>query len=251
MVFETVICGIDGTPEAVEAARQAARLATPEARLVLLEVVNPGAAAPAGEAITASVDELEAEAREALEQARSEIGRGELCQLKGLPVPTLLRALEREAADLVVLGAHHRSRAVGIVLGSVATAMLHDAPCSVLVARRGEEAEWFPRSIVAGLDGSPESRAALAAAREVAGRTGASLAALAALGREDARVEAIRAAAGDVPLVEVDRGPVDALVAADADLLVLGSRGLHGLRALGSVSERVAHRAPCSVLVVR
>jgi nucleotide-binding universal stress UspA family protein len=26
---------------------------------------------------------------------------------------------------------------------------------------------------------------------------------------------------------------------------------LHGVAALGSVSERVAHRAPCSVLVVR
>jgi nucleotide-binding universal stress UspA family protein len=31
----------------------------------------------------------------------------------------------------------------------------------------------------------------------------------------------------------------------------VGSRGLHGLRALGSVSERVAHDASCSVLVVR
>jgi nucleotide-binding universal stress UspA family protein len=37
----------------------------------------------------------------------------------------------------------------------------------------------------------------------------------------------------------------------EADLLVLGSRGLHGLRALGSISEQVAHRATCSVLVVR
>ena len=56
------------------------------------------------------------------------------------------------------------------------------------------------------------------------------------------------------PFAEVvDERPVDALVAAaaDADLLVVGSRGLHGLRALGSVSERVAHRAGCSVLVVR
>jgi nucleotide-binding universal stress UspA family protein len=34
-------------------------------------------------------------------------------------------------------------------------------------------------------------------------------------------------------------------------LVVLGSRGLTGVRALGSVSERVAHRAPCSVLVAR
>jgi nucleotide-binding universal stress UspA family protein len=47
--------------------------------------------------------------------------------------------------------------------------------------------------------------------------------------------------------------PVAALVAAaaGADLLVVGSRGLHGLKALGSVSERVAHEAGSSVLVVR
>jgi nucleotide-binding universal stress UspA family protein len=33
--------------------------------------------------------------------------------------------------------------------------------------------------------------------------------------------------------------------------LVGGSRGLHGLKALGSGSERVAHQARSSVLVVR
>jgi nucleotide-binding universal stress UspA family protein len=36
-----------------------------------------------------------------------------------------------------------------------------------------------------------------------------------------------------------------------ADLIVVGSRGLRGLKALGSVSERIAHQASCSVLVVR
>jgi nucleotide-binding universal stress UspA family protein len=36
-----------------------------------------------------------------------------------------------------------------------------------------------------------------------------------------------------------------------ASLLVIGSRGLHGVHALTSVSERVAHEAPCSVLVLR
>jgi nucleotide-binding universal stress UspA family protein len=47
--------------------------------------------------------------------------------------------------------------------------------------------------------------------------------------------------------------PAHALLTAatGCDLLVVGSRGLHGIRALGSVSERVAHEAPCSVLVVR
>jgi nucleotide-binding universal stress UspA family protein len=50
-----------------------------------------------------------------------------------------------------------------------------------------------------------------------------------------------------------DADPVTSLVAVsrEVDLLLVGSRGLHGLRALGSVSERVAHRAACSVLVVR
>jgi nucleotide-binding universal stress UspA family protein len=38
---------------------------------------------------------------------------------------------------------------------------------------------------------------------------------------------------------------------ATADLLVVGSRGVHGMAALGSVSEQVAHRAGCSVLVIR
>ena len=54
------------------------------------------------------------------------------------------------------------------------------------------------------------------------------------------------------PLEWDRRPPVEALLAHvdEADLLVVGSRGLHGFGALGSASERVAHRAPCSVLVV-
>jgi nucleotide-binding universal stress UspA family protein len=36
-----------------------------------------------------------------------------------------------------------------------------------------------------------------------------------------------------------------------ASLIVIGARGVTGVRALGSVSERVAHAAACSVLVAR
>ena len=36
-----------------------------------------------------------------------------------------------------------------------------------------------------------------------------------------------------------------------ASLVVVGSRGLGGARSLGSVSERVAHCVPSSVLIVR
>lgn len=58
----------------------------------------------------------------------------------------------------------------------------------------------------------------------------------------------------DVQGLEFDeRKPVDALVEASkaSDLMIVGSRGLHGLQSVGSVSERVAHHASCSVLVVR
>jgi nucleotide-binding universal stress UspA family protein len=42
----------------------------------------------------------------------------------------------------------------------------------------------------------------------------------------------------------------EAARAAQSSVIVIGRRGVGGLRALGSVSERVVHRAQCSVLVV-
>jgi nucleotide-binding universal stress UspA family protein len=47
--------------------------------------------------------------------------------------------------------------------------------------------------------------------------------------------------------------PVRALVvaSANADLVVVASRWLHGLKSVRSVSERVAHEARCSTLIVR
>jgi nucleotide-binding universal stress UspA family protein len=50
--------------------------------------------------------------------------------------------------------------------------------------------------------------------------------------------------------------PCDALIAVaqdvDADLIVVGSRGMTGVKrfVLGSVPNKIAHHAPCSVLIV-
>jgi nucleotide-binding universal stress UspA family protein len=142
----------------------------------------------------------------------------------------LLDELAATHATLAVVGAGPRSRVAGAARASVATQLVHAAPCSVLVVRDVADVSTFPRSIVVGDDRSLGAARALAAAEELHDRFGASLHVLA----DEAR-------------------PVEALVAAseDADLVVVGSRGLRGLRALGSVSERVAHAARCSVLVVR
>jgi nucleotide-binding universal stress UspA family protein len=152
---------------------------------------------------------------------------------------------------VLAVGSHGIGRVAGILTGSVATAVVHRAHCSVLIARAGGSAGPFPSRIVVGVDGSALSLEAVWIAQRLAERVGAKLeliaAAGAAAGSADPQVHGL----GEVRRDE--RDPVVALLAAcdDAALLVVGSRGLGGVRALGSVSERVAHRAPVSVLVVR
>ena len=133
----------------------------------------------------------------------------------------------------------------------MSTYLLHEAPCSVLIARGSVDAEPWPQRIVVGVDGSADSARAVEVATALAARFDADLRAIVAT--HDARVdlEAVRRIA---PECEVHDGrALDILEAASesADLIVLGSRGLRGLRALGSLSERIAHEARCSVLVVR
>ncbi len=161
------------------------------------------------------------------------------------------RSRLRVGAGVLAVGTHRSSRRRGLVLGSLVTELIHRAPCSVFVARPGRgDDPWRPRSIAVGVDGSACSLEALSVAKELAERLGVDLRVIGATGGKPVEVEALTAlgCVGPDP-----RRPVDALVEAgeEADMLVVGSRGLHGLASLGSVSERVAHRARCSVLVVR
>lgn len=52
------------------------------------------------------------------------------------------------------------------------------------------------------------------------------------------------------PSGHVTQEIIEAAKAKGSSLIVSGRRGLHGIRALGSVSERVVHRAECSVLLI-
>jgi nucleotide-binding universal stress UspA family protein len=150
---------------------------------------------------------------------------------------------------LIAVGSHGRRRAAGLLLGTVAARMLRDATCSVLIARPARDPNAWPETIVAGVDGSVESAAASEAARFVAERFGGSFRAIAST-KDQLDREAALAIAPE--LEERGEPAVDVLVAASesADLVVVGNRGLQGLKALGSVSERVAHQARSSVLVI-
>lgn len=136
-------------------------------------------------------------------------------------------------------------------------------------------------TIVVGVDGSPESRAALRWALAEARLRGADVQAVYVwsipvipgrelgpsyvLPMEDLRAEAgavLDAVLADevtdgvqVTPVVVEGNPADMLVEAgkEADLLVVGSRGHGGFAGLllGSVSAQLAHHAACPLVIVR
>jgi nucleotide-binding universal stress UspA family protein len=253
-VFSRVLVGVDGSEESREAARQAAKLAA--GALTLLAVYDTTDALIGGTGIGVPVyydEDVQREAaKDALEQARQEVASvkptGKI--VRGVIWDALIREVERAQDTLIAVGSHGVGRMAGIVIGSVATEIVHKAPCSVLVARK--TSDEFPRRIVVGIDGSAESAAAYAAARQIAERFHAELWPVVAHGGKavDRRMVDLLA---EHRCEELPDEPVKALVAAsaDADLLVVGSRGLHGVKALGSVSERVAHQARSSVLIVR
>jgi nucleotide-binding universal stress UspA family protein len=249
--FGRILVGIDGTEAAYEACRQIAHLAEPEATIDAVAVVHVGAAVAAALEAARVPDTLQRRAEVALDRAVSILGRRTRARsVDGFVVPVLLDEIDRIGAGLLALGSHGHRRATEIVIGGVAGELLHKAPCSVLIARRSATGA-FPHRLVVGHDGSTHADYALEVAEHLARRGGAALHVVAAVRGKHVDLEHVRLRTPSCE--EVDRHPVAALVhaAADADLLVLGSRGLHGLRALGSVSERVAHQAPCSVLVIR
>jgi nucleotide-binding universal stress UspA family protein len=248
--FARILVGVDSTEASLEAVRQGERLRDPGGSLDVVTALELAVTAQAGFAATPAAAQLEAEAQEALEAARKAVPGGSFRVVEGRADQVLLDEARAVDATLVAVGSHEISRPVGIALGSVATTLLHTAPCSVLLAREPQQ-EAFPRRIVVGVDGSAEAELAAAVAFALGERIGAEVWPVAARDGKDFDISAVDGIATNV-LVE-DGSPVDALVAAaaEAGLLVVGSRGLTGVRALGSVSERVAHQAPCSVLVVR
>jgi len=254
-VFSRTLAGIDGSPESYEAARQAALLRDVEGELTLLavwEVVAPlllvGTGAQ-GAPVDPDADRKAAESTlsEAF-QVVAPYSSPAAKLVRGVPSLQLLDEIERAQDTLVAVGSRGLGRLEGVLSGSVATELIHRSPCSVLVARR--PADCFPGMITVGVDGSPESAAAYAAAHYLARRFGADLTAIVARGDVDDRLVAMILGEHHT---RSEGDPVDVLTAASSSsgLIVVGSRGLHGFRALGSVSERVAHQASCSTLIVR
>lgn len=259
--FADVLCAVDGSRGSAEAVRQAIALSGPGASLSFIAVYHA-----IGTGLAAQADLSEQRARDALEDAAL------LARQAGVRASTELRAGARasdvlldEGAkhDLLVIGCYGGSRIGGIMLGNVATRIAHHSDRPLLVARRTVDGSDFPQGILLATDGSAGSWAAARVAAQVAKarRSELRVAHVPTGAHPERRREVVKQlamierATGDAAEVSETPGqPAERIAEAArahlSSLIVIGRRGLKGLKALGSVSERVVHRAPCSVLVV-
>ena len=219
---------------------------------------------------------------DAVSSARAEAPTVEVTStlLMGGAASAILRSADDAA--LIVLGSRGLGGFRGLLLGSVGQQVSAHAKAPVVVVRGDSDRDVSQRVVVA-IDGSPASQDAVGFAFEFASRHGLALHALHAwefpvfdapgvtvpptmaleeIGDDEIRVTA-EALAGwaekfpDVRLTsEAVQGSAEQLVvdaSANADLLVVGSRGRGGFTGLllGSVSQAALHHAHCPVVVVR
>lgn len=258
--FMDILCAVDGSRGSKEALRQAIALGGAGATVHFVAVSSERTF---GE--RAQVDLSEARAREALDDAAySAHQAGVDSSARLLHGASTADQLLAEAArhDLLAIGCHGGPRLGGVVTGATATQIAHRTEGPLLVARSSEGNE-FPQSILLATDGSPGSWAAARTATRLSQAHGSELRLVYVpdgMHPEHYRevlkqMTVIEKATGFSPTVVDDPGHVteQILKAVDvtrASLIVIGHRGARGVRALGSVSERIVHRAPCSVLVV-
>lgn len=183
-------------------------------------------------------------------------------------------------ADLLVVGARGLGVLRGALVGSVSQYCLHHAPCAVAIVRETDAPSSPPR-VVVGVDGSESARQALAWALDEGRARQAEVEVVNAWHPPYVGAYPYDPAALDLDLFEqgardlvagaLDGQDLDGLpsapkvtivsdtaaqavigAAAGADLVVIGSRGRGGFIGLllGSVSQQVAHHAPCPVVVV-
>lgn len=236
------------------------------------------------EEILAAADEL---LRDAQARAR-ELGVTEVETIKGYRSITGAIVEASREAELVVVGNRGHGEASSAVLGSVAYAVTSHASCPVVVIRGDVHAETgADHPVVVGIDGSRSGVHAGFFAAEAATRVGAPLVVIGVWdvpalggfstefahrigvtqmhGKAEAQMRkwvdlAVSRLSDRFPGLAVEGrveqgSPVVVLreAAADAGLLVVGTRGRGGFAGLllGSVSHRLIHDVGCPVAVVR
>lgn len=149
-----VLIGTDGSDDAIAAATTGLGLLAPPDSITVVCVVETPSAATAGMesgfaggmVSDAEVDKawrlVEEEATVAMERTVGAIGSGvpiDKVTQSGEAGPALCRVAEEQGVDVIVVGSRGRGAIKRALLGSVSTYVTNNAPCPVVVVRRGTE----------------------------------------------------------------------------------------------------------------
>jgi nucleotide-binding universal stress UspA family protein len=207
-------------------------------------------------------------------------------QFDGLPVEIVVRSgdparliidyTHENAVDLVMMPTHGASAFRSLLIGSVASKILHDADCPVWTATHAktQEARVFPRTILCAVDDTPRSGTLMRWADQFSRECGAELKllhvvlpvgdwlalpgerALADQVRKEARakIDAQRDVNGIRAPLRIAQGDIAKTVAEearqeDADLLII-ARGSAKKERLRAHAYSIIHHSPCPVLSV-
>ena len=203
-----------------------------------------------------------------------------LCQ--GDPPDVILDIAEGKKADLIVLGTHGRRGLNRLLMGSVTSRIILDAPMDVLVVKKPcTKCTGEYKSILVPFDGSDFSKRALHRACQVAREHDGEVNVIYVIPRYEEmlgffRTDSIRKSLmqeatkitdsakelasleGSVIKTTITEGYssdkiIEAAKEAGHDLIVMGSHGYRGVNKaiMGSTAERVIIDASCPVLIVR
>lgn len=286
----SVLVATDGSTTAQAAVSTAVRFPWPAHARAFAVVARPLRSSIGKPLLWAALDrEADLVAQRAARALSRRWSDSEARVVDATPVAGIVAEARRMRADVVVVGWRGHGAWQRLIAGSVSRGVARKAPCSVLVVRATRPAF---RRVVLGVDGSPHAARAVALLATLAPPRGgrvtllqavdimpvprqslATAAIRASVATEVARINTARrqsarrnlekaaatlAEAGwKVDAVVSDGAPLRTLLTTvdrtRADVLVVGARGVTGLRhlLLGSVAEGAWHASPVPVLIAR
>lgn len=201
---------------------------------------------------------------------------------EGDPPDVIVDIAREKRVELISMGTYGRRGIRRLIMGSVTSKVILNAPCDVMVVKRPYiECTGEYRSILVPFDGSEFSKRALSRACELSKVCGAEITVLYVIPRyeemiEFLRTESIKMAMFDeaekiLNVAKTIAGKLGVTIAATVkeghvgekvietsemlkkDLIIIGTYGWKGINRaiMGSTTERVIMNAPCPVLAVR
>jgi nucleotide-binding universal stress UspA family protein len=284
-----ILLPIDGSKNSIEAASVIPYLAPADEVVVLYVLDIPQVTYPLGrpemglampvKVETAMRDEGERLLSRAIEELPHGIGSIEGRTETGSPAQVIVDVAEKEAVDLIVLGARGLSPIQEIMLGSVSHQVLGHATCPVLVVRNPLKKV---KRILLPVQGEDDANAAIHFLSKTPFHTAPEVTVLNVLPfhepmwpgglKEGDKHRLDASAAAKEFLASIVKSLVDKRYPATAktmtgkpttailneasegyDIIIMGSRRRKGIKRLllGSVSHTVAHRSQSPVLILR